>query len=33
MRLKSPIPFDAPDGKPVSDVLVLLVAKQAPRSI
>jgi PTS system nitrogen regulatory IIA component len=29
MRLKSPIPFDAPDGKPVSDVLVLLVPKQA----
>ena len=28
-RLKSPIPFDAPDGKPVSDVLVLLVPKQA----
>jgi len=27
--LKSPIPFDAPDGKPVSDVLVLLVPKQA----
>src|SRR4029077_12160149 len=29
MRLKSPIPFDAPDGKPVSDILVLLVPKQA----
>ena len=29
MRLKSPIPFDAPDGKPVSDVLVLLAPKQA----
>jgi PTS system nitrogen regulatory IIA component len=29
MRLKSPIPFDSPDGKPVSDVLVLLVPKQA----
>jgi nitrogen PTS system EIIA component len=28
-RLKSPIPFDAPDGKPVSDILVLLVPKQA----
>jgi nitrogen PTS system EIIA component len=28
-RLKSPIPFDAPDGKPVTDVLVLLVPKQA----
>lgn len=26
--LKSPIPFDAPDGKPVSDILVLLVPKQ-----
>lgn len=24
-RLKSPIPFDSPDGRPVSDVLVLLV--------
>lgn len=29
VRLKNPIPFDAPDGKPVSDVLVLLVPKQA----
>jgi nitrogen PTS system EIIA component len=29
MRLKVPIPFDSPDGKPVSDVLVLLVPKQA----
>jgi PTS system nitrogen regulatory IIA component len=29
MRLKSPIAFDSPDGKPVSDVLVLLVPKQA----
>jgi len=28
-RLKSPIPFDAPDGKPVFDILVLLVPKQA----
>jgi len=28
-KLKSPIPFDAPDGKPVSDVLFLLVPKQA----
>jgi nitrogen PTS system EIIA component len=28
-RLKLPIPFDSPDGKPVSDVLVLLVPKQA----
>jgi PTS system nitrogen regulatory IIA component len=29
LRLKSPIPFDAPDEKPVSDILVLLVPKQA----
>ena len=29
VRLKSPIPFDAPDGKPVSHILVLLVPKQA----
>ena len=29
MRLKSAIHFDAPDGKPVSDILVLLVPKQA----
>lgn len=28
-HLKSAIPFDAPDGKPVSDVLVLLMPKQA----
>ena len=28
-RVKSPIRFDAPDGKPVSVVLVLLVPKQA----
>lgn len=28
-RLKSLIPFDAPDGKPVSDILVLLVPRQA----
>ncbi|MDD5248693.1 MAG: PTS sugar transporter subunit IIA [Rhodocyclaceae bacterium] len=28
-RLKAPIAFDAPDGKPVGDVLVLLVPKQA----
>lgn len=28
-RLKSPIPFDAPDGNPVSDILVLLVPKEA----
>ena len=29
LRLKAPISFDAPDGKPVSDVLALLVPKQA----
>lgn len=29
MRLDPPVPFDSPDGKPVSDVLVLLVPKQA----
>jgi PTS system nitrogen regulatory IIA component len=29
IRLKTPIPFDAPDQKPVSDILVLLVPKQA----
>jgi PTS system nitrogen regulatory IIA component len=29
LRLKTPIPFDAPDGKPVSDILVLLVPQQA----
>ena len=29
VRLKSPIPFGAPDGQPVSDILVLLVPKQA----
>jgi len=29
LRPSSPIPFDAPDGGPVSDVLVLLVPKQA----
>ena len=29
LRLKAPIPFDAPDGKPVSDILVVLVPKQA----
>lgn len=29
LRLKSPIPFDAPDDLPVSDVLVLLAPKQA----
>lgn len=29
VRLKLPIPFGAPDGKPVTDVLVLLVPKQS----
>lgn len=29
LRLKSPVPFDAPDGKPVSQVFVLLVPEQA----
>jgi len=29
VRLQAPIPFDAPDGKPVSDILVLLVPKEA----
>ncbi len=29
LRLKKPIAFDAPDGKPVSDVLVILVPKLA----
>ena len=28
-HLKSPIPYDSPDGKPVSDVLTLLVPKPA----
>ena len=28
-RLKSPIPFDSPDGRPVSHVLALLVPKPA----
>jgi PTS system nitrogen regulatory IIA component len=28
-RLKAPIPFDAPDGKPVAQVFVLLVPEQA----
>ena len=28
-RLRSPIPFDAPDGKPVALVFVLLVPEQA----
>jgi PTS system nitrogen regulatory IIA component len=29
LRLKSPIPFDAADGNPVFDILVLLVPKEA----
>ena len=29
LRLKSPIPFDAPDGNPVVDILVLLAPSQA----
>jgi PTS system nitrogen regulatory IIA component len=29
VRLTQAIPFDAPDGRPVSDILVLLVPKQA----
>lgn len=29
VRMKIPIPFDAPDGKPVGDFLVLLVPQQA----
>jgi nitrogen PTS system EIIA component len=29
LRLKSPVSFDSPDGMPVTDVLVLLVPKQA----
>lgn len=29
IRLSQPIPFDAPDGKPVSDILVILVPKEA----
>lgn len=29
MRLKSPIPFDAPDGNPVMDILILLAPNQA----
>jgi PTS system nitrogen regulatory IIA component len=29
MRTRLPIPFDAPDGKPVSDMVVLLVPAQA----
>jgi PTS system nitrogen regulatory IIA component len=29
VRMKNPIPFDAPDGKPVSLICVLLVPEQA----
>ena len=29
MRLAQPMPFDAPDGKPVSLIFVLLVPEQA----
>jgi PTS system nitrogen regulatory IIA component len=29
LRLRTPLPFDAPDGAPVSDLLILLVPKQA----
>jgi PTS system nitrogen regulatory IIA component len=29
VRTRLPIPFDAPDGKPVSDLLVLFVPEQA----
>jgi PTS system nitrogen regulatory IIA component len=29
VRLRFPIPFDAPDGKPVSEMLVLLVPEHA----
>ena len=29
MRLKTPIPFDSPDGKPVAQVFVLLVPAKA----
>lgn len=29
VRLKMPIPFDAPDGKPVQNLFVLLVPEQA----
>jgi len=29
VRLKAPIPFDAPDGKPVAQVFVLLVPEHA----
>ena len=29
LRLKTPLPYDAPDGRPVSDILVILVPKRA----
>jgi PTS system nitrogen regulatory IIA component len=29
LRLQTPLPYDAPDGRPVTDVLVILVPKQA----
>jgi nitrogen PTS system EIIA component len=29
VRLRAPVPFDAPDGKPVAQVFVLLVPEQA----
>jgi nitrogen PTS system EIIA component len=29
IRLRQPIPFDAPDDKPVSDILVILAPKEA----
>ena len=29
IRLRQPIPFDAPDAKPVSEILVILVPKEA----
>ncbi len=29
LRLRQPVPFDAPDGKPVAQVFVLLVPEQA----
>lgn len=29
LRIRLPIPFDAPDGKPVSDMLILLVPEHA----
>jgi PTS system nitrogen regulatory IIA component len=29
LRLKAPVPFDAPDGRPVNLIFVLLVPEQA----